>query len=102
LRNLEGEYGTPLALSAVLHDAIQGGALVDLRTFLERKESLYKKRWVPSVGEVVGWGLRQLGVMGNGEDKLVKGNFVVVGNVEVGHAAVLNSRYERVGNEANG
>jgi charged multivesicular body protein 7 len=84
LRNLEGEYGRPLALGAVLQDAVQSGALIELRTFLDKKESLYKKRWVPSVGEVVGWGLRQLGVIGGGDDRLVKGNFVVVANVEVG------------------
>ncbi|KJX92574.1 snf7 family protein [Zymoseptoria brevis] len=91
LRKLEGEYGRPLALSAVLQDAIQAGALVELRTFLNKKESVYKKRWVPTVGEVVGWGLRQLGVIGDSEDKLVKGNFVVVANVEVAAKTVLDT-----------
>lgn len=59
-----------------------------LEAFLEARESLYvKHRYrVPSLGEVVGWGLRQLGVLGgeeSGEDRLVTGNFVIVANVEV-------------------
>lgn len=81
MKQLDCEFGRPLALEAVFEDAVQSGKLVDVREFLASKESLYRKRWVPTVGEVVGWGLRQLGLKGRGA--LVKGGFVVVGNVEV-------------------
>ena len=55
-----------------------------MREFEEARESIYKKGWsipVPSVGDVLGWGLRQLG-FGGGEEKLVKGRAVVMENLE--------------------
>ncbi|KAI5362618.1 putative Snf7 family protein [Septoria linicola] len=78
------QYGRPLALGAVLEDAMNSKALIPLREFLDRKDSLYHKSWIPTPWQVVTWGLRQLGVIGgtSSEDKLVKGNFVVVANVE--------------------
>lgn len=85
------EYGRPLALGAVLEDAVNSKALVPLKDFLEKKESLYHKSWIPTPWQVVSWGLRQLGVIGgaSSEDKLVKGSFVVVANVEAAAKAVV-------------
>ena len=79
------ELGRPLALGAVLEDAIKRKELIPLSEFLDRKESVYAKSWVPTPWQVVSWGLRQLGVLGRegAEDRLVKGNFVVMANVEV-------------------
>lgn len=80
------EYGRPLALGAVLEDAVKKKEIIPLREFLERRESVYLKSWIPTPWEVLAWGLRQIGVFGDGsggEDRLVKGEFVVVGNVEV-------------------
>lgn len=81
------QFGRPLALGAVVEDAVKQGQLIPLKEFLERGESVYVKRWVqvPSVGDVFKWGLKQLGVLGDGtggEDRLVRGEFVVIGNVE--------------------
>lgn len=81
LRDLGCEFGRPLALEAVLEDAVREGKLIEMSEFLARKESLYRKRWIPTAGEMVGWGLRQLGLKGN--RKLVKDGFVVLANVEV-------------------
>lgn len=81
LRDLDCEFGRPLTLEAVLEDAVRSGKLIELKDFLARKESLYRKRWVPTVGEVVGWGLRQLGLKGSAN--FVKDGFVVLANVEV-------------------
>ena len=79
------ELGRPLALGAVLEDAIKRKELIPLNEFLDRKESVYAKSWIPTPWQVVSWGLRQLGVLGRegAEDRLVKGDFVVMANVEV-------------------
>ncbi|KAK4920571.1 hypothetical protein LTR28_012875, partial [Elasticomyces elasticus] len=82
------EWGRPLALGAVVRDAVARGQLVPLAEFLGRSGSLFARRWVPSPGQVVGWALRLLGVGGegdgDGEERLDGGNFVVVASVEVG------------------
>lgn len=79
------DLGRPLALGAVLQDALQRKELVPLQEFLSAKKSVYAKNWVPTPWQVVSWGLRQLGVAGGetAEDKLAVGNFVVMANVEV-------------------
>ena len=79
------EFGRPLALGAVLQDAVERKELVPLAEFLNAKKSIYAKTWIPTPWQAVSWGLKQLGVMGGEsvEDKLVAGNFVVMVNVEV-------------------
>ena len=79
------EFGRPLALGAVLQDAVERKELVPLAEFLNAKKSIYAKTWIPTPWQAVSWGLKQLGVMGGEsvEDKLVAGNFVVMANVEV-------------------
>ncbi|EME40685.1 hypothetical protein DOTSEDRAFT_74285 [Dothistroma septosporum NZE10] len=93
LRELQTqECGRPLALGAVLQDAEKRKELIPLQDFLDRKDSIYAKGWIPSPLDVVKWGLRQLGVLGDGssaQDRLVRGKFVVVGNVEAAAKAVL-------------
>jgi charged multivesicular body protein 7 len=86
------EYGRPLALGAVLQDAINSRALIPLKEFLESRENLYHKSWIPTPWQVVTWSLRQIGIMGdaNAADTLVKGNFVVVANLEEAAKVVLN------------
>lgn len=87
------DLGRPLALSAVVQDAVKRKQLVPLKQFLEDKTSLYAKSWVPSAWDVVSWGLRQLGVLseqGLVSDKLVAGNFVLIANVEAAAKAVLD------------
>ena len=79
------EFGRPLAIGAVVQDAIDSKELVPLREFLNTQKSIYAKSWVPTPWQAVSWGLKQLGVMGGEptEDKLVAGNFVVMANLEV-------------------
>ncbi|CAK3932364.1 snf7 family [Lecanosticta acicola] len=81
------EYGRPLALGAVVQDAVKSGRLVNMKEFLEKEGSIYHKggiaSWIPGPGDVVRWGLRQVGLLGEGrEDQLVKGQWVIVANVE--------------------
>ncbi|KAK4544401.1 hypothetical protein LTR36_004292 [Oleoguttula mirabilis] len=86
------EFGRPLALGAVIEDAVKKKELIPLRDFMEAKQSVYAKSWIPTPWQVVSWGLRQLGVMGREgvEDRLVTGNFVIMANVETAAKAVLN------------
>lgn len=68
-----------------MDDAVRRKELVPLKDFLDSKNSIYAKSWVPTPWQVFSWGLKQLGVMGgeSAEDRLVAGNFVVMANVEV-------------------
>lgn len=80
------EFGRPLALGAVVQDAVNKKELVLLSEFLGTKKSIYAKTWLPTPWQAVSWGLKQLGVIGgeSEDDKLVAGSFVVVTNLEVG------------------
>jgi charged multivesicular body protein 7 len=90
------EFGRPLAIGAVVQDAIDKKELVPLKEFLNTQKSIYAKNWVPTPWQAVSWGLKQLGVMGGEptEDKLVAGSFVVMANLEVRHrrAASMDMR----------
>lgn len=79
------EFGRPLALGAVIEDAVRKKELIPLKDFLDSKQSIYAKSWIPTPWEVVSWGLRQLGVIGgeSAEDRLVTADFVIKANVEV-------------------
>lgn len=84
------EFGRPLALGAVVQDAVDRKELVPLKEFLDAKKSIYAKTWIPTPWQAVSWGLKQLGVVGGepAEDRLVAGNFVVMANLEVRFHAV--------------
>ncbi|KAL5330155.1 hypothetical protein ACEPPN_003680 [Leptodophora sp. 'Broadleaf-Isolate-01'] len=78
------EWGRPSALGTVVREGMKSRLWIDVGEFEEAKESIYKKGWtvpVPSVGDVLGWGLRQLG-FGGGDEKLVEGRVVVLENLE--------------------
>ena len=76
------QWGKPLALGAVIHDAVEKQELVPLNDFLGATKSIYAKSWVPSPWQVMNWGLKQ--ILGPA-DKLAVGNLVVMANVEVCH-----------------
>ncbi|KAF2742266.1 hypothetical protein M011DRAFT_472398 [Sporormia fimetaria CBS 119925] len=94
------KFGRPVALPAVFQDAIAKKAWIPRKDFLERKESIYARSWVPSPLEVVRWSLRALGVLGGpgARGAVVDGEFVVVKNVEDVAAAVV----KRVAEEDSG
>ncbi|KAK5118256.1 hypothetical protein LTR85_008236 [Meristemomyces frigidus] len=85
------DFGRPLALGAVIEDAVKKKELIPLNDFLEAKQSVYAKSWIPTPWQVVSWGLRQLRVMGREgvEDRLVTGNFVIMTNVEAAAKTIL-------------
>ncbi|KAK7749131.1 hypothetical protein SLS62_008418 [Diatrype stigma] len=116
------QFGRPLALGTVFRDAIASGDLMPLQTFLAARESIYYKSWGSVPWSVVAWGLRQagldrgvtglLGIDGSwgGEDRIPKGRFVVLQNLEaaakafsdaVADRASLSSPFERTFSKAH-
>jgi charged multivesicular body protein 7 len=70
LRELNTDQcGMPLALGTVARESLAQREWIQVNEFKESKESVYRKGWrVPGIGEVVGWGLRQLGLVGDMDD----------------------------------
>lgn len=68
-----------------MQDAVEKGDLIPLDHFLQSQKSVYAKSWIPSPWQVMGWGLKQVGLSSlfGSSDKLSVGNFVVMANVEV-------------------
>ncbi|KAK1971034.1 Snf7 family protein [Colletotrichum eremochloae] len=87
VRSLESkQFGRPLALGTVVREAVGEKDLYPLKEFLNAKESIYAgKTWGQVPWAVVSWAAGQLGFGGkstSGEDKLPRGKFVVIKNVE--------------------
>ncbi|TQS34160.1 hypothetical protein Golomagni_05466, partial [Golovinomyces magnicellulatus] len=105
LRNLESrQYGQPLSLGAVIQESVSTKDILPLQTFLQAPTSVYQKTWGQVPWAVMGWGLRQIGIIDptRGDDKLPKGEFVLMENVEKAAKAFdskitdASSRFERV------
>jgi charged multivesicular body protein 7 len=82
------QWGRPMALGAVVRDAVAKKELIPASDFLKSKTSIYHKSWIITPWQVLEWGLRQVGLMGGGgsvasNDAVAVGNFVIVENVEV-------------------
>lgn len=106
LRALESkQYGRPLALGAVIQEAVQQRDLIPLQDFVKSQQSIYYKSWSSIPWSVASWGFKQLGLTGaftfGGADRLPGGQFVVIANLEAASKAVventapLTSRFER-------
>ncbi len=82
------EYGRPLALGAAIEDAARKKEFIQLKDFLDAKQSVYAASWIPTPWQIVTWTLKQLGMMRDQSqtDRLVAADFVVMANVEVRHA----------------
>ena len=100
LRALESkQYGRPLALGAVLQEALAAKDLMPVAEFRAAKDNIYHQPW--SVWGVAAWTMRQLGVADMlRSDKLPNGQFVVLANVEetakaFGDKNTAESRLER-------
>jgi charged multivesicular body protein 7 len=96
------EWGRPLALGTVVSEAVQKKEFMVLREFVEAKESIYRSPWrIPGIGEILGWGLKQLG-LGFGGPKIGSGKMVLLSNLEVagkefeGRTKGQRSRVERI------
>ncbi|KAH0343369.1 hypothetical protein KCU83_g8868, partial [Aureobasidium melanogenum] len=85
------QWGRPLALGAVIQDAVERREFIPLDDFLNATKSVYAKSWIPSPWQVVSWGLKQVGVASlfGASDKLSVGNLVVMANVEEAANAII-------------
>ncbi|KAG9512126.1 hypothetical protein KCV07_g9672, partial [Aureobasidium melanogenum] len=85
------QWGRPLALGAVIQDAVERREFIPLDDFLNATKSVYAKSWIPSPWQVVSWGLKQVGVASlfGPSDKLSLGNLVVMANVEEAANAII-------------
>ncbi|KAL5086325.1 hypothetical protein Trisim1_009199 [Trichoderma cf. simile WF8] len=98
------QFGQPLALGTVINEALAQKDLIPLQSFLQSNQSIYQQSWSQVPWNVMGWALRQLGVTdpSRGEDKIPKGNYVVMKNVETASRelgemiAEKAPRYDRV------
>jgi charged multivesicular body protein 7 len=68
----------------VVSEAISHKTFLGLKEFEEAKESIYKSGWkIPTLGEVLGWGLKQLGLgLGFGGARISGKRVIVLGNLE--------------------
>lgn len=110
LRSLESkQMGQPLALGAVLAEAVANGEMLPRKQFLSSKESIYYKSWGSLGWKAAKWGLRQVGLVGapGADGKMPKGQFVVLSNLEDGAksfgkvASDRTSRFERIFSKAH-
>lgn len=78
------QFGQPLALGTAVREGVASRELVPLQSFLAAPGNIYRKGWGEVPWAVVGWTLRQLGVVdpARGEDQLPAGRYVVMGNLE--------------------
>lgn len=81
------QYGRPLALGSVLNEAVGTGEMMPAQQFLQATQSIYQTSWGSIPLNVLSWGLRQVGVLGapgtgRGSEKIPKGQFVVLSNLE--------------------
>jgi charged multivesicular body protein 7 len=76
-----------------------------LKDFLDAEESIYKSSWrvpIPGIGDVLGWGLRTLGILGERQDQILVGRVVLLENLEMAGKEVarrgegLKGRVERI------
>jgi charged multivesicular body protein 7 len=105
VRVLETKWGRPLSLGTVVKEAIAKKEMLLLRDFVDARDSIYKRNWqvpLPGVGDVLGWGLKALGILGEGQDRILVGRVVIIENLETAGKEVarrgegLKGRVERI------
>ncbi|KAL9622203.1 MAG: hypothetical protein Q9160_003386 [Pyrenula sp. 1 TL-2023] len=83
----DSKYGRPMGLGAVFEESVQDGLMIPLQDFINSKDSIYSRSWLPSPRQVLNWGLRQIGLASAGYNsgdgsKLKAGNLVILSNLE--------------------
>ncbi|KOS20656.1 Uncharacterized protein ESCO_006816 [Escovopsis weberi] len=99
-----GQYGQPQALGAAIHDGIVRKDFVPLQGFLTQQHTMYQRPWSELPWNALDWTLQQIGIgdTTRGTDKVPKGRYVVIKNVETASTelskkvAGRSSRFDRV------
>ncbi|EGX95770.1 Snf7 [Cordyceps militaris CM01] len=85
LRRLESrQFGQPLALGTVVRESVSARAMFPVPAFLQAQQSVFTRSWTGVPWAVVGWTLRQMGLVdpARGDDTLPAGRYVLLANVE--------------------
>ncbi|OAA51077.1 Snf7 [Beauveria brongniartii RCEF 3172] len=78
------QFGQPLALGTVVRESIAASAMFPVQTFLQAQQNVFRKSWSGVPWAIMGWTLRQIGLVdpARGDDRLPKGQYVLLENVE--------------------
>ncbi|KAM3507365.1 hypothetical protein MY10362_001818 [Beauveria mimosiformis] len=78
------QFGQPLALGTVVRESIAASAMFPVQTFLQAQQSVFQKSWSGVPWAIMGWTLRQIGLVdpARGDDRLPNGQYVLLENVE--------------------
>lgn len=72
-----------MALGAVVHESVATKDMLPLTGYLQAQNNVFQNSWGSVPWAVVGWGLRQIGLGSKGgDDKLPKGQYVLVDNIK--------------------
>lgn len=85
LRALESrQFGQPLALGTVVRESVAGKTMFTVPGFLQAQQSVFQTSWSGVPWAVMGWTLRQMGIVdpSRADDTLPKGQYVLLENVE--------------------
>lgn len=92
-----------MGLGAVVHESVATKDMLPLAGYLQAQHNVFQSSWGSVPWAVVGWGLRQIGLGSKGgNDKLPKGQYVLVDNIKQAaqafedHMAGRPSKVERV------
>ncbi|SPO03198.1 related to protein SNF7 [Cephalotrichum gorgonifer] len=91
VRGLEyKQFGRPLALGAVVNQAVSEKDFLPLDEFLLASESIYAQSWASLPKSILSWAAQRVwaGDGTKGEDKLPHGRYVVVKNLETATKAL--------------
>lgn len=79
------QYGRPLALQAVLEDAVKQGQMVPVADFISAQSSIYEKSWSISPWQLVDWALTKVGspIKLHGGIHRSNPDLIVIKNLEV-------------------
>lgn len=93
------QWGRPLALGAVIQDAIAKKEMIPLKEFMVAKSSIYQTSWSLNPQQLVTWSLRQLGLISDGssEESIPSQTLVLVSNLESASKEVKNRQVSRTG-----
>lgn len=82
---LETEDGSrPVGLGWVVTEGLKSKAMMPLKDFLLARESVYSRDWSEMPWRILEWGLEKVGLVAWNGEKVAFGEFVILGNVEVG------------------
>lgn len=79
------QYGRPLALPAVIEDAISQSRFIPVTDFVAARASIYSKSWMTSPWSLIDWALTRIGSPVRARSGLSghKNALVVISNLEV-------------------